>query len=449
MKKLSIKLGILFFIIIFGLLTSMFFFLHKGIADNRVEEELGALEARGNSHTVVLEKHFTQETIDHVVLMESETTTDVVIVGTDGEVLGASASVQKFEKYLQIQSEAKVLEDDWQNEPYIATVSPIETSGQVKGYVFMFENTKSVHSLMESLNEHFLLASWVSVFFTVIIIIFLSKGITKPLLKMKEATYQISKGDFSVSLPITSKDELGDLANSIETLATELSYLKEQRNEFLASISHELRTPLTYIKGYTDIVSKRNLNDEERSKYLNIIKEETDRLASLIKELFDLAQMDQNTFVIEKERIQLSPFLERLKEKLTPAFKQKFELKCEPNVEAIADPVKLEQILVNLLDNARKYSAEDSTVKLEAWKNRYSTHIVVADNGKGIPEKDLPYIFNRFYRVDKSRTRALGGTGLGLAIVQELVHAHGGDIKVTSIEHHGTKFEIILKGNER
>ncbi|TKC17104.1 sensor histidine kinase [Robertmurraya kyonggiensis] len=446
MKKLSIKLGILFFIIIFGLLSSMFFFLHIGIADNRIEEELHALQARGNSHKVVLEKHFTQETIAHVVLMESESTTDVVIVDPDGEVLGASGSIQKFEKYLTIPTETKILEDNWQEEPYIATVSPIGETGQIKGYVFMFENTKSVHSLMESLNEHFLLAGWVSVFFTVIIIIFLSKGITKPLLKMKEATYQISKGDFSVSLPITSKDELGDLANSIETLATELSYLKEQRNEFLASISHELRTPLTYIKGYADIVSKRNLSDEERNKYLNIIKEETDRLTGLIKELFDLAQMDQNTFVIEKERIQLSPFLKKLEEKITRAFEQEFKLSCEPNIEVIADPVKLEQILINLLDNARKYSAKGSTVKLEAWKNRNSTHIVIADNGKGIPEKDLPYIFNRFYRVEKSRTRSLGGTGLGLAIVQELVHAHGGEITVTSIEHHGTRFEIIFKG---
>ncbi len=449
MKQLSIKLGILFFIIIFGLLSSMFFFLHMGIADNRIEEELQALQARGDSHKVVLEKHFTQETIEHVVLMESETTTDVVIVGADGEVLGASGSIQKFEKYLTIPTEAKILEDNWQEEPYVATVSPIGETGQIKGYVFMFEDTKSVHSLMESLNEHFLLAGWVSVLFTVIIIIFLSKGITKPLLKMKEATYQISKGDFSVSLPITSKDELGDLANSIETLATELSYLKEQRSEFLASISHELRTPLTYIKGYADIVSKRNLSDEERNKYLNIIKEEIDRLAGLIKELFDLAQMDQNTFVIEKERIQLSPFFKKLEEKITPALEQKninFMLTCEPNVEVIADPVKLEQILINLLDNARKYSAEGSIVKLEAWKNRNFTHIVVADNGKGIPGKDLPYIFNRFYRVDKSRTRSLGGTGLGLAIVQELVHAHGGEITVTSIEHHGTRFEIIFKG---
>lgn len=446
MKKLSIKLGILFFIIIFGFLSSMFFFLHMGIADNRIEEELHALQARGDSHKVVLEKHFTQETIEHVVLMESESTTDVVIIDPIGEVLGASASVDQFKKYIQIPTESKIVEDDWQEEPYIATVSPIGEIGQVKGYVFMFENTKSVHSLMESLNEHFLLAGWVSVFFTVIIIIFLSKGITKPLLKMKEATYQISKGDFSVSLPITSKDELGDLANSIESLATELSYLKEQRNDFLASISHELRTPLTYVKGYADIVNKRNLSDEERNKYLNIIKEETDRLTGLIKELFDLAQMDQNTFVIEKERIQLSPFLKKLEEKITPAFEQEFKLSCEPNVEVIADPVKLEQILINLLDNARKYSAEGSTVRLEAWKNRNSTHIVVADNGKGIPEKDLPYIFNRFYRVEKSRTRSLGGTGLGLAIVQELVHAHGGEITVTSIEHHGTRFEIIFKG---
>ena len=147
----------------------------------------------------------------------------------------------------------------------------------------MFQDTESVRTLIKRLNEHFLISGWISVIFTFIIIIFLSKGITKPLIKMKEATVQISKGNFSVSLPNTTDDELGDLARSIELLATDLNYLKQERNEFLASISHELRTPLTYIKGYADIVRKRNLSKEENEKYLTIIVEETNRLTQFNK----------------------------------------------------------------------------------------------------------------------------------------------------------------------
>ena len=454
MKKLSVKLGILFFVIIFGLMTFVFFFLHEGIADSRVDEELSALQARGNSHRAILEKQFDDETIDHVVLMESESTTDVVVTNNNGAVLDSSTQATPFMKYLQVPSspipkEGKILEGNWAEEPFIATISPIHIDGEVTGFVYMFQNTSSVHSLIEGLNQHFILAGWLSVFLTIIIIFFVSKGITKPLIKMKEATSQISKGNFSVSLPKTSKDELGDLAKSIELLANDLNYLKHERSEFLSSISHELRTPLTYIKGYADIVYKRKLDNEEKEKYLRIIVEETNRLSELIKDLFELAKIDQNTFVIHKELIDLSNLFTNIEQKLSPAFQEKkmnFEQQSSPNICLNADPWRLEQIIINVLDNSMKYSQEGANIKLRAYKVKNSIHIQVQDNGKGIPEKDIPFIFNRFYRVDKSRTRSLGGTGLGLAIVQELVHAHGAEISVKSRENIGTEFELIFRG---
>ncbi|MGG0717141.1 ATP-binding protein [Robertmurraya massiliosenegalensis] len=454
MKKLSIKLGILFFLIIFGLMTFMFFFLHMGITETRVSEELQALHARGNSHRAILEKHFDKETINHVVLMEVESTTDVVITNQDGTILGSSSFSETLQEYINIPAgsipkEGQIIEGNWEEVPYISTISPVFINDQIIGYVYMFENTESVHKLMNSLNEHFLLAGWISVFLTLIIIIFLTKGITKPLIIMKEVTNEISKGNFNVSLPKTSDDELGELAKSIDRLATELNYLKQQRSEFLASISHELRTPLTYIKGYTDIVNKRELSDEDKRKYLNIISDETKRLSILIKELFELAKIDQNSFVINKENIELTQFLKKMKQKLSPAFLEKhinFELECESNLFLMADPLKLEQILLNLLDNAKKYSSEGSKVLLKSWKYKNSIHITIEDNGRGIPEKDIPFIFNRFYRVDKARTRSTGGTGLGLAIAQELVHAHDGTIIVTSKENIGSNFELIFKG---
>ncbi len=458
MKKLSVKLGILFYLIIFGLMTFMFFFLHNGIVESSVTEQLSALQSRGNSHRAILEKNFDGETIGHVILMESESTTDVVVTDRSGKILGSSARVNPFKEYLQsvhseIPWEGKVIEDEWKERPYIATISPVQVNDQPVGYVYMFQDTASVHSLIKGLNEHFILAGWVSVFLTFIIIIFLSKGITKPLIQMKEATSQISKGDFSVTLPKTSNDELGDLAKSIESLANDLSYLKQERNEFLASISHELRTPLTYIKGYADIVLKRNLTSEDREKYLTIIVDESNRLSRLIKELFELAKLDQNSFVIQKERIDLVHYMNKMEEKLSPAFQERdieLEVICQPNLFLYADPLKLEQILFNLLDNAKKYSQEGAKVTLQGWKTRNSIRLSVKDNGKGIPEKDVPYIFNRLYRVDKARTRSLGGTGLGLAIVKELVHAHGADITVKSQENAGTEFEIIFnEGDNR
>ena len=453
MNKLSIKLGILFFVILFGLIAFMFVFLHTEIADTRIQQELQTLQSRGNSHKAILEKQFDYEMIDHVVLMESESNTDVVITNEYGTILDSSASIHEFKKYIMapltpIPNHGMVVEENWHLEPYIATVSPIVIEQSVSGYVYMFQDTESVHSLIHSFNEHFIIAGWISLVLMIVIIIFLSRGITKPLIRMKEATSQISKGNFSVSLPHKSKDELGDLSKSIELLATDLNYLKKERSEFLASISHELRTPLTYIKGYADIVKKRNLSSDEREQYLSIIVEESDRLAKLIKELFDLAKMDQNTFVIEKEWINLNDFFTKIEQKFSPIFHEnemEFILDCQPNLMLQADSLRLQQILVNLLDNARKYSASGATIVLRAWKQKKEIHISIVDNGKGIPEKDIPYIFHRFYRVDKSRTRSLGGSGLGLSIIKELMIAHGGEILVKSKENVGTEFELIFK----
>lgn len=453
MNKLSIKLGILFFLIFFGIETMMFFFLHATIVGSRVEEELAALRARGNSHRDVLEKHFDTNTISHVSLMESEANTNVVITNEHGQILDSSDDIVHFSTYLHaipadIQRKGAIIADNWKDEPYIATVSPIEVDGQVAGFVYMFQDTNSVHSLINRLNEHFLFAGVIAVGLTGIIIVFLTKALTKPLIKMKNATSQMSKGNFSVTVPKSTNDELGDLAKSIQLLANDLSYLREERNEFLASISHELRTPLTYIKGYADIVLKRSLSKEEQEKYLLIILEETNRMSALIKDLFELAKIDKNTFEIKKIKINLKDLLSSIVKKLSPAFKQRnmnLHISCPPNVFVMADPSRLEQIILNLLDNSMKYSSVGGTTTLTVEGNKQAIQISIHDDGKGIPEKDLPYIFNRFYRVDKARTRALGGTGLGLAIVKELVDKHGWEITVKSELAVGSEFTIIIK----
>ncbi|MCS0674239.1 HAMP domain-containing sensor histidine kinase [Cytobacillus firmus] len=454
MNKLSMKLGLLFFLILFGLETIMFFFLHSTLVESRVEEELIALQTRGNSHRAILEKHFDENTISHVALMESEANTDVVITNSNNNILGASVDSSLIQGYIErpITSsvrEGKTIEDNWKEEDYISTVSPIEQDGVLIGHVYMFQDTAWIQSLISRLNDQFLIAGFITVIFTITIIIFLSKALAKPLIKMKEATSQISSGDFSVSLPKTGDDELGDLARSIQLLADDLNYLREERNEFLSSISHELRTPLTYIKGYADIVQKRNLSTDERNQYLSIILEETNRLSDMVKNLFDLAKIDKNTFDIKKRPIDLNDFMKKIETKFSPAFTEKgmqLSVICRESIIISADASRLEQIIFNLLDNAIKYSSAGDKTTININRTKEHVTININDTGRGISEEELPFIFNRFYRVDKSRARALGGTGLGLAIVKELVHAHGGTISVCSREGDGTEFEIAFKG---
>lgn len=456
MRKLSLKLGIIFFITLFCIETFMMFFLHTSLTNSRVEEELASLQARGNSHRTILEQNFNKETLAHVVLMESEESTDVVVIDAEGTILASSQRHPEIKNLIKkldgpIPYEGKILQDNWKQAKAIATISPMQKGQTNIGYVFMFQNTDSIHALMKRLNKHFLIVGIVSGLVTIAVIIVLSRKLAEPLIQMKEATLKMSKGDFTVALSTNGKDELGDLSNAIQLLSNELNHLRQERKEFLSSIAHELRTPITFIKGYTDILYKRDLSVQDRQKYLAIILEETNRLSRLIKDLFDLAKMDENSFVIEKQNLDLQAFFTGIKGKLSPAFQEKdihFDVCCGTGLTLWADEARLEQIIINLLNNALTYCGQGDTTTVNVKKVNGVLTIIIRDTGRGIPNKDLPFIFERFYRVEKSRSRALGGSGLGLAIVKELVQAHGGEVTVKSELNKGTVFELSFKGVE-
>jgi two-component system, OmpR family, sensor histidine kinase ArlS len=157
--------------------------------------------------------------------------------------------------------------------------------------------------------------------------------------------------------------------------------------------------------------------------------------------------MDENSFSIQKQRVNLTSFFENIINKMSPAFwneNKRLILKSVKNIEANIDPIRFEQVIVNLLENARKYSDSNTTTLLEVKEIQNKIHIHIKDQGKGIPGKDLPRVFERFYRVDKSRTRATGGSGLGLAIVKEIIEAHNGTINIKSALDKGTTVEIFL-----
>lgn len=452
--KISIKLGLWFSICILLIEIVSMTFLHRNLVHSRVHQEFDSLQAMGNSQRNILEVNSEAHTLHHISLMDSHSETQVVVTNLNGEIILTSDKINKsMKKILEIPisnlpRNGKIIQDDWKGEQYIATVTSFNKNGERFGYVYMFKNTADVQKLISQLNRHIIVASLLILFSVLFFIFFLSKALTKPLIIMKEATKKLSKGDFSVTLPKPSNDELGELSQSIQTLANDLNYLKQERNEFLASISHELRTPLTYINGYADIARRKNLDETDRVQYLDIIQEESQRVSRLLNELFDLAKLDQNTFSINKEKVNLLIFFQSIYERVFPAFKNRsieLVLDCPKNLYSVIDPIRFEQVLINLLDNCLKYSKETSTTSIRALEVNGEVEITIQDQGVGIPEADLPHIFDRLYRVDKSRSRATGGFGLGLTIVKQLVEAHGGEITVKSQVDEGTCFTIILK----
>ncbi|WP_255249809.1 sensor histidine kinase [Bacillus sp. FJAT-45066] len=450
--RFSLKLSLWFFVCIIIIEGISMIFLHQHVVESLVEEELHALKARGNNHRDVLASSFDITTMEHISQMETHTDTDVFILNSNGEIITSSSPhshhIRELELNDEVPREGLILQSNWRKGEYLSTVSPYDAGYGNIGYVFMIKKTDTIQGIISKLNHHFLIAAIVITFFMLITIFFLVNVLTKPLNSMKMATEKISKGDFSVTLPVSTKDEVGDLASSIQTLANDLNYLKKERNEFLASISHELRTPLTYIKGYADIAKRKDTTEEERIEYLSIIHEEAGKVHHLLEELFDLAKLDQNMFTINKETTDLQLLLEGIFQKVMPVFLNKnitLELKCENPWKVNIDPKRIEQVLVNLLDNALKYSESGTTTTVVVKKENKNIFIMITDQGIGIPNEDLPYIFNRFYRVEKSRSRLTGGVGLGLSIVKELVEAHHGDISVRSKLDEGTTFTIRLK----
>ncbi|RDI45863.1 signal transduction histidine kinase [Falsibacillus pallidus] len=451
-KKISIKISLYFLIATLLIEGILFFSLYTNLVQSRVNEEINALLARGNSHRDVLQKNFDSTTVKHVALMESEGSTSVIITSSTRETIAQSKKVTDGMKNhllheMPIPHKGSVIEKHWKTSEYICTVSPIKINNQVKGYVYMFLGTGSIKSLINHLTHQFLISGAIILAVTIITMIGLSKLIATPLVHMKEAAQKMSSGDLTVSLNVKGYDEIGELSNAIQQLANDLKFMKNERSEFLASVAHELRTPLTFVKGYADIAMRESITVEERNNYLSIIKEESEHITDLVKNLFDLAQMEKHSFQITKLRCNLYDLSAKTIDRLRPAYKNKnikLSFTCPKNLFAQIDQQRFEQVLINLLNNSYRHAYEGSTISVIIQPLSNFIQIEVKDEGEGIPPEDVPYIFNRFYRVDKSRTRSTGGIGLGLAIVKEIIELHNGSIYASSILSKGTTISIQL-----
>jgi len=452
-NKISTKLAASFFVVVLIMELFLMFYLHRNIIKSKVEEELASLLANGENHRDVLLENYSDMTIKHIVLMEKNKDREVIITDKNGRIIGRSTLNNTIvEEYMPLvknlsKTKDQIVVADWRNSPYIVSAHPYKINKDQSGYVVMFQSTSAIKEMVHNLNKHFFISGITSIVVLLAIYALLSKVLTRPLIRMKAATEKLSYGDFNVSLADVGKDELGELASSIQKLADDLERLQKERNEFLASIAHELSTPLTYLIGYSKVAMRENLNENDRNHYLEIITEEADRMKELVKNLLELAKMDQNSFNVSKEYFSASLYLNNICKRVAPSFDMnniKLMLVCEEDFEIYADSIRLEQIMLNLLDNALKYSDKNTKVIVEAMKQDERTVINVIDEGIGIPSDELTSIFEKLYRVEKSRSRTFGGSGIGLAVVKELVEAHGGTINVKSNLGEGSTFTITI-----
>ncbi len=290
---------------------------------------------------------------------------------------------------------------------------------------------------------------------------YFSTLIAKPLIKIRKVALNMAKGDFSTLVSIHRNDELGDLAQSMNILSTrlnntlnslakannELSVLLDKWKEFVADVSHELRTPLFLIQGYSEAMLDNLAKDEStRTEYLTVINSESLRLQKLVNDLLavesglPLQKTPTDIYALCSET--LLPFTIIAKER-NITLELADELKQCPRINIDTD--KIREVLYNLIDNALRYTPDMGKISISGVMNNHSQlELTFTNTGPGIPAEHLPHLFDRFYRVDKSRSRANGGTGLGLSIVKKIIEQHDGTISVTSNIVEGTAFKTIL-----
>ncbi|MGF1566561.1 MAG: sensor histidine kinase [Nodosilinea sp.] len=273
-----------------------------------------------------------------------------------------------------------------------------------------------------------------------------SRRIIHPLDQMADVTRLFASGQLGERVPPSEILEIQRLANSFNHMAADLEDVEQRRRELVSDLTHELRTPLTIIHGYLEGLADGTVN--AHPDLYQRLADETTRLQRLVNDLQELSKLEAGYLPIQAQTVALGPILTRLVHTFGDQFASKeqvtIKLHCPPELPAVcADPGRVEQIMINLLGNALRYT-DAGTVTVDLWAEAQQVYVKVADTGIGIAAEDLPYVFERFWRADRSRNRSSGGTGLGLTICRRLVEVQGGKISVNSELGRGSEFTFWL-----
>lgn len=270
----------------------------------------------------------------------------------------------------------------------------------------------------------------------------------RPVNDLSSGIQQISKGDFTARVRVRGKDEFADLARAFNSMSTRMETLDRSRNQFVSNASHELKTPLSTMKILLQTVLFQESYDTDMTKeFLTDIDKEIDRLSYVVSDLLTLVSIDSGKMHLNTSPLFIRDLVNDNVKRLAPLARERgieLEFAGRENAEVMGDTMKLNQVFYNLIDNAIKYTPRGGSVRVELTRQGKTMVTRISDNGIGIPEEDLIHIFDRFYRVDKARSRETGGTGLGLSIVKQIVLLHSGDISVSSVEDEGTTFTVEL-----
>ena len=337
---------------------------------------------------------------------------------------------------------------EYYSERYYTVAVPVYHNEAVIAYVFA--STNSVQQQQTFLNEMlkmFLLSAVFVLAITFVAVYFISLQMVRPLRQMVTAAQKFGRGEFDTRLEVLSDDELGQLAMALNNMAQSLSTIEVARRSFTANISHELKTPMTSIAGFIDGILDGTIPPEKQRDYLQIVSDETKRLSRLVKTMLNLSRIEAGEMQINKKSINIVDTICQTVFSFEQAIEKKnLQIKGLDHEKVIvdADPDLMHQVIYNLTENAVKFVNEGGYIEFGFAADVDNTYISVKNSGAGLSKEELPKIFERFYKSDRSRGLDKNGVGLGLYIVRSIISLHGGEILVKSAEGEYVEFVLSI-----
>lgn len=316
-------------------------------------------------------------------------------------------------------------------------------------YVFLNTSLEPIENSVNILMSLFIYIVLVIFISSFVISYFVSKRISKPIISMNNNAKKLAKGNYDISFKTNESIlEINELSETLDYVKNELVHTDELRRDLMANVSHDLKTPLTMIKAYSEMARDLNYDDKKkREENLNVIIEECDRLNNLVNDILDLSSIQSNIYEINREKLDLNKLiLEILKRYKYLEEKEgyKFIFEKVDNIIVNADKKKLEQVIYNLINNAIKYTGKDKMVTIKLTKEKKRVKVSIIDTGKGIDKKEIKYIWDKYYKVQKKYERNIVGTGLGLNIVKNILEKHNYEYGVISEKKKGSEFYFYI-----
>lgn len=335
------------------------------------------------------------------------------------------------------------------SDPELSVFSPISNSFEIKGYVVInIPESAIVERVYDTFNTNYLTLAIVLILSSAFLVLYFFQ-VHRPIKEITRATNEYSKGNLSYHVKPMHNDEIGRLGMSLDYMASQLNESDKFQQKFLSNISHDFRSPLTSIKGYLEAIQDGTIPPEMLDKYIGIMLFETERLTKLTSNILTLNELDPKSVRLDISTFDLNSIIRHTVETFEGTCKKKgikFNITYANSVQNVkADKGRIQQVIYNLIDNAIKFSKENSYIYITVKEKGEKAQISIKDTGCGIAKEDIDKIWDRFYKSDSSRGRDKKGSGLGLSITKEVIQAHGENIDVVSTVGVGTEFIFTLE----